>query len=110
VGAEQVMLAAGVASALVGGVMCLTQRHVKRLLAFSTIFHVGIMLIGCSAFSLTGESGVLLYMLGHGLVKGALFVTAGILLASLGGIDEIADCAASVNRSGRRDSPWRPAG
>ena len=65
------------------------QRHVKRLLAFSTISHAGIMLIGCSLFSANGEAGVLLYMLGHGLVKGALFMTAGILLATLGGIDEL---------------------
>jgi multicomponent Na+:H+ antiporter subunit D len=83
------MLAAGVASAVVGGIMCVTQRHVKRLLAFSTICHAGIMLIGCSLFSANGEAGVLLYMLGHGLAKGALFMTAGILLATLGGIDEL---------------------
>jgi multicomponent Na+:H+ antiporter subunit D len=87
--AHVVMLIAGAASVIVGGVMCVTQRHVKRLLAFSTISHAGIMLIGCSLFSTDSEAGVLLYMLGHGLVKGALFMTAGILLATLGGIDEL---------------------
>jgi multicomponent Na+:H+ antiporter subunit D len=87
--AHTVMLAAGATSVIVGGVMCVTQRHVKRLLAFSTISHAGIMLIGCSVFSANGEAGVLLYMLGHGLVKGALFMNAGILLATLGGIDEL---------------------
>jgi multicomponent Na+:H+ antiporter subunit D len=87
--AHAVMLTAGGVSVTVGGVMCVTQRHVKRLLAFSTISHAGIMLIGCSLFSTNGEAGVLLYMLGHGLVKGALFMTAGILLATLGGIDEL---------------------
>ena len=86
--AHTVMLTAGAASVVAGGVMCVTQRHVKRLLAFSTISHAGIMLIGCSIFSANGEAGVVLYMLGHGLVKGALFMTAGILLAILGGIDE----------------------
>ena len=107
--AHAVMLAAGAASAIVGGVMCVAQRHVKRLLAFSTISHAGIMLIGCSLFSTTGEAGVLLYMLGHGLVKGALFMTAGILLATLGGIDEL-----GLRGLGRQiwpgDSPWRQAG
>jgi multicomponent Na+:H+ antiporter subunit D len=64
--AETAMPAAGVASAIVGGAMCLAQRHVKRLLAFSTISHAGIMLIGCSVFSAAGEAGTLLYMLGMG--------------------------------------------
>jgi multicomponent Na+:H+ antiporter subunit D len=88
-GAHAVMLAAGATSAVIGGIMCLIQRHVKRLLAFSTISHAGIMLVGCSIFSASGQAGVVLYMLGHGLVKGALFMTAGILLATLGGIDEL---------------------
>ena len=88
-GATQVLLVMGTASAVVGGLMCLTQRHVKRLLAFSTISHAGIMLIGCSVFSRDAEAGVVLYMFGHGLVKGGLFMTAGILMATCGGIDEI---------------------
>jgi multicomponent Na+:H+ antiporter subunit D len=84
-----VVLWLGAASVLVGGVMCLSQRHIKRLLAFSTISHVGIMLIGASLFAPAGTAGMLVYLAGHGLVKGALFMVAGILLAMLGGIDEI---------------------
>ncbi len=83
------LLGIGVVSAMVGGVMALIQRHVKRLLAFSTISHTGIMLIGLSLLNHAGLSGMLVYMVGHGMVKGALFMLAGILLATLGGIDEI---------------------
>jgi multicomponent Na+:H+ antiporter subunit D len=83
------LLAMGVGSALVGGFMCQGQRHLKRLLAFSTISHVGIMLIGVSLLTPTGVAGLLLYLFGHGLVKGALFMVAGILLAQCGGIDEL---------------------
>ena len=79
----------GAASVVIGGVMCLTQRHVKRLLAFSTISHVGIMLVGFATLAPTGTGGMLVYLFGHGLVKGALFMVAGIMLATLGGIDEI---------------------
>lgn len=79
----------GLASALIGGLMCLAQRHMKRLLAFSTIAHIGIALIGCSLLSAVGVGGLLVYLFGHGLVKGALFMTAGILLAKLRGVDEI---------------------
>ncbi len=83
------LLAMGIASALIGGVQALAQRHVKRLLAFSTISHVGILLIGLALLNRNGLAGMLSYMVGHGVVKGALFMVAGILLARCGGIDEI---------------------
>lgn len=84
------LLGLGAATAILGGVACLRQRHMKRLLAFSTISHVGVMLIGIALLTPRGLGGMLAYFLGHGLVKGALFMIAGILLAMLGGIDEIA--------------------
>ena len=79
----------GTATALVGGVMALRQRHLKRLLAFSTISHAGIMMLGIGVLSRDGAGGLVLYLVGHGLVKGALFMVAGILLATRAGIDEI---------------------
>ena len=75
--------------ALIGGLMALTQRHVKRMLAFSTISHSGIMLAGIAALTNEGTAGMLTYVVGHGLVKGALFMVAGILLATRASIDEI---------------------
>ena len=86
---HSLLLGMGVTSAVLGGVMALIQRHVKRLLAFSTISHTGIMLIGLALLNNEGLSGMLVYLVGHGLVKGALFMMAGILLALCGGIDEI---------------------
>ncbi len=83
------LLGMGATSAVLGGVMALLQRHIKRLLAFSTISHVGIMLIGLALLSRDGLAGMLLYLVGHGLVKSALFMVAGILLANCGGIDEL---------------------
>ncbi|KAB1072861.1 NADH-quinone oxidoreductase subunit E [Methylobacterium planeticum] len=83
------LIAGGSATALLGGWMALLQRHLKRLLAFSTISHAGIMLLGIGALSPGGTGGLLLYLVGHGLVKGALFMVAGILLATRAGIDEI---------------------
>ncbi|MBV9841929.1 MAG: hypothetical protein JOY99_10470 [Sphingomonadaceae bacterium] len=80
----------GAATAILGGLMAWSQRHLKRLLAFSTISHLGIMLIGVATLQATGIAGLLLYLLGHGLVKGALFMVAGILLARHNSIDEIA--------------------
>ena len=75
--------------ALVGGLMALQQRHVKRMLAFSTVSHAGIMLAGIATLSTDGTAGFLSYMVGHGLIKGGLFMVAGILLATRASIDEI---------------------
>ncbi len=79
----------GAATAILGGLTCLMQRHVKRMLAFSTIAHMGVLLAGIASLSAAGMAGALAYVIGQGLVKGALFMIAGIMLASLGGIDEI---------------------
>jgi multicomponent Na+:H+ antiporter subunit D len=79
----------GVASAVIGALMAIAQRHIKRLLAFSTISHVGIMMIALSLLNAHGQAGLFTYLIGHGLVKGAMFMVAGILLAELASIDEI---------------------
>jgi multicomponent Na+:H+ antiporter subunit D len=83
------ILALGMTTAIIGGLACLRQRHFKRLLAFSTVSHGGILLIGLALTSPVSLGGVLAYFIGHGLVKGALFMIAGILLAGAGGIDEL---------------------
>ena len=84
------LIGLGSLTALLGGWMALLQRHLKRMLAFSTISHAGIMLTGLGALSIGGTGGMLVYVVGHGLVKGALFMIAGILLATQASIDEIA--------------------
>ncbi|MDP4003475.1 complex I subunit 5 family protein [Methylobacterium sp. NEAU K] len=84
------LMGLGGATALLGGWMALLQRYLKRLLAFSTISHAGIMLTAIGALSLDGTGGMLVYIVGHGLVKGALFMIAGILLATRASVDEIA--------------------
>jgi multicomponent Na+:H+ antiporter subunit D len=69
--------------------MCLAQRHIKRLLAFSTISHMGMLLIAAGLMSPEALSGAATYTLGHGLVKGALFLLAGILLHCRRTVDEL---------------------
>ncbi|WP_246682737.1 proton-conducting transporter membrane subunit [Methylobacterium sp. WL9] len=83
------MIGLGSLTAILGGVMALRQRHLKRMLAFSTISHAGIMILGIGVLSQAGAGGLLVYLVGHGLVKGALFMVAGILLATRASIDEI---------------------
>lgn len=79
----------GVATAVIAAIMCFTQRNVKRLLAFSTISHVGLMTVGVGLFTAGGLAGAAVYTIGHGLVKGALFLATGILLHRFATVDEI---------------------
>ena len=79
----------GTATAIVGGLVALMQRDVKRLLAMSTVSHMGVLLVGIGLLSAQGLAGGLLYILGHGLVKAGLFLIGGIMLSALAGIDEL---------------------
>jgi multicomponent Na+:H+ antiporter subunit D len=83
-----ILIAFGVLTALWGAVMCFAQRHLKRLLAFSTISHVGMFLCGVGLLSAKGLAGVATYVIGHGLAKAALFMLAGVLLHRCGSLDE----------------------
>lgn len=87
--AHRMLLVLGVATAVTGALMCLTQRHIKRLLAYSTIAHIGLFLLGLAALSPDGLAGAGLYLGGHAAVKGALFLLAGTLLNRYRSIDEV---------------------
>jgi multicomponent Na+:H+ antiporter subunit D len=84
-----VFVTVGVITALVGAFMCFAQRHIKRLLAYSTISHMGLMMIAFALLAPKATGGLTIYLLGHGCVKAALFVGAGMLLHHLGSIDEL---------------------
>ncbi len=83
-----VFLVLGCATVLLGGVMCYAEHHLKRMLAFSTITHAGLMLLGIAIATPTAVAGTLLYLLAHGLIKGSLFFTAGIILHRLRAVSE----------------------
>ncbi|MFI9245376.1 complex I subunit 5 family protein [Streptomyces sp. NPDC053086] len=78
----------GVLTAAIGAVMCWYQRHIKRLLAYSTVAHTGLFLVGLGILTPEGDDGVALYLLGHAGVKAALFACAGALLDRFGSVDE----------------------
>ncbi|MCX4537683.1 complex I subunit 5 family protein [Streptomyces sp. NBC_01669] len=80
--------ALGILTAVVGAVMCWQQRHLKRLLAFSTVSHVGLFLVGVALLTPDGIAGTAVYVAAHGLVKAALFALTGVLLDRYGSVDE----------------------
>ena len=100
-GIGRLLLVLGIATAAVGAVMCLLQRHLKRLLAYSTIAHMGMFLVALSTGDPESLAGIMLFVLGHAAVKGALFLCAGILLDRFGSIDEF-----TLWGAGRRLRGW----
>ncbi|HEX3512191.1 MAG TPA: proton-conducting transporter membrane subunit [Solirubrobacteraceae bacterium] len=87
-GLRATLIILGVVTALVGAVMCVAQRHIKRLLAFSTISHTGTFLIGLGLLTPAGLAAASEYVVEHALLKGSLFMGAGILLHRFGSVDE----------------------
>ncbi len=81
---ENLFLIAGLAMALYGMLQALSQSDVKRLLAFSTISQLGFVLSALGSGSQAGIPAALLYSVSHGLFKGLLFCSAGVLEKTCG--------------------------
>ncbi|HXF63862.1 MAG TPA: NADH-quinone oxidoreductase subunit M, partial [Caldilineaceae bacterium] len=64
---------------LYGALVALVQRDVKSLVAYSSVAHLGYVMLGIVAFNQQGISGAVLQMINHGLSTGALFLMVGML-------------------------------
>jgi NADH-quinone oxidoreductase subunit M len=62
-----------------GGLICWVQTDVKKLVAYSSVAHLGFCMLGMFALNNTGVSGSVLYMINHGLSTGALFLLIGMI-------------------------------
>ena len=67
----------GAASVLYGGAMAFSQSDFKRLVAYSSIAHMGFVLLGVYAFNAQGMQGAVMTMIAHGFSTAALFMMAG---------------------------------
>ena len=72
-----VLGAFGVAGILWGGLACLVERDLKRLVAFSSVAHMGFILLGIASMTPEGLQGALFANIAHGLITGLLFFVAG---------------------------------
>jgi len=87
-----------VAAILVGSLVCLAQTELKRLIAYSSVGHMGFVLLGIATLSATGLQAALIGNVAHGVITGLLFFLAGAVkdrahtgdLADLGGLRESA--------------------
>ncbi len=73
------MLTLSVIAIIYGAVICLGQTDLKRLIAYSSVSHMGFVTLGIFALNSQGLEGGILQMLNHGVVTGALFLSVGIV-------------------------------
>ncbi len=73
------MMALSVIAIIYGGLVCLAQTDLKRLIAYSSVSHMGFVTLGIFALNTQGVEGGILQMINHGIVTGALFLSVGIV-------------------------------
>ncbi|HWL38286.1 MAG TPA: NADH-quinone oxidoreductase subunit M [Frankiaceae bacterium] len=92
------MMVLGVIGILYGSLVAMVQKDVKRLVAYTSVAHLGFIVLGIFAFTTQSGSGGVLYMVNHGLSTGALFLIIGFLyerrhtrlIEDYGGIQSVA--------------------
>ncbi|MFI6323069.1 proton-conducting transporter membrane subunit [Nonomuraea sp. NPDC050556] len=83
--ARTILVVAALASLAVAALLLLAQRDYKRMLAYSSIEHMGLLSLGAAIGGRLALGAVLLHVLGHGLGKSALFLSSGQLQQAFGG-------------------------
>lgn len=78
------LVAAGLLSLAVAGALVLRQRDLKRMLAYSSIEHMGLLALAAAVGSPLAIGAALLHVLGHGLAKSSTFVVSGRILIAEG--------------------------
>jgi hydrogenase-4 component F len=91
------LVVVSLASLALAASLLLAQRDYKRMLAYSSIEHMGLLALGAAAGSRLAIAAVLLHILGHGLAKAVLFLGAGRVLQTTGTsrIDDVRGLATS---------------
>jgi len=80
-----------------GAIMCIMQTDLKRLVAYSSVSHLGYVMLGIFAFNMQGLEGGIYQMLNHGISTGGLFLIVGMIyerrhtrmIADFGGLSKV---------------------
>jgi len=107
VGAQELQLliaAIAIASILYGAILCLAQKDLKKMVAYSSISHMGFVLLGFATFTTLGMVAGVFQMFAHGLVTAVLFMMCGVvqhkagtrMIPSLGGLSKKMPKAATM--------------
>lgn len=69
----------GVIGIIYGALVCIAQKDIKKLVAYSSVSHMGFILLGLAALNVEAIQGAIIQMVNHGLSTGALFMFVGFL-------------------------------
>ena len=95
--AAPVILVLAVIGIIYGAIMCIMQSDLKRLIAYSSVSHLGYVMLGIFAFNMQGLEGGIYQMLNHGISTGGLFLIVGMIyerrhtrmIADFGGLSTV---------------------
>jgi len=101
---EAVIVALSLVGIIYGGLVAMVQPDFKRLIAYSSVAHLGFVMLGIWALTLQSVQGALLVMINHGISTGALFFLVGMiyerrhsrLIEAYGGIARVVPIFAAV--------------
>jgi NADH-quinone oxidoreductase subunit M len=92
------IIALAIAGIIYGALVAMVQPNMKRLVAYSSVSHLGFVVLGIFTFTQVGLDGAVYQMLNHGISTGALFILVGLLyerrhsleIADYGGVGSVA--------------------
>tara|TARA_Y100001960_G_scaffold260992_2_gene281651 strand:+ start:637 stop:2502 length:1866 start_codon:yes stop_codon:yes gene_type:complete len=79
-----VMVVLAIVSILYGAALSLGQEDLKKLVAYSSVSHMGVALLGVATMTELGFAGAVFMMFAHGILSPAMFMIAGVMLHQLG--------------------------
>jgi multicomponent Na+:H+ antiporter subunit D len=82
--AQTVLAAAAVVSIVVGSVLAVTQREIKRMLAYSSVSQFGLVIGAIAVANGTALTGAMIHLVGHAIMKGGLFLSSGLVADATG--------------------------
>ncbi|HXU35991.1 MAG TPA: NADH-quinone oxidoreductase subunit M [Blastocatellia bacterium] len=98
------MITLAIIGIIYGALVAMAQKDVKKLVAYSSVSHLGFVMLGLFAFNPNGINGAVMQMINHGISTGALFMLAGILyerrhtyeIAEFGGLASVMPTFATI--------------
>ena len=83
-GTAKILLVIAIISIILGSAVAITEKEIKRLLAYSSIANMGYIILGISMLSAKGLAGGMIHIFFHALMKGCLFLCAGAIIFKTG--------------------------
>jgi NADH-quinone oxidoreductase subunit M len=101
---RKVMIVLSIIGIIYGALVAMAQKDVKKLVAYSSVSHLGFVMLGLFALNPNGINGAVMQMINHGISTGALFMLAGILyerrhtyeIAEFGGLAHVTPVFATI--------------